>query len=89
MSGHGEGWALYAERLMEELGYLSDPGALLGMLDAQLLRAARVVVDLGVHLGKAIPAGTGWHEGETWTPTWPGSSCAPACTWTTRCCGSS
>jgi uncharacterized protein (DUF885 family) len=66
VSGHGEGWALYAERLMEELGYLDDPGALLGMLDGQLLRASRVVVDLGVHLELAIPAGTGWHEGETW-----------------------
>jgi len=66
ISGHGEGWALYAERLMEELGYLSDPGALLGMLDGQLLRASRVVVDLGVHLELPIPAGTGWHEGETW-----------------------
>jgi uncharacterized protein (DUF885 family) len=65
-SGHGEGWALYAERLMEELGYLTDPGDHLGMLDAQLLRAARVVVDLGVHLELPIPAGTGWHEGETW-----------------------
>ncbi|HUC26916.1 MAG TPA: DUF885 domain-containing protein [Streptosporangiaceae bacterium] len=67
VSGHGEGWALYAERLMEELGYLADPGAMLGMLDSQLLRAARVVVDLGVHLQLPIPAGTGWHEGETWT----------------------
>jgi uncharacterized protein (DUF885 family) len=66
VSGHGEGWALYAERLMEELGYLADPGALLGMLDGQLLRASRVVVDLGVHLQLPIPAGTGWHEGETW-----------------------
>ncbi len=66
VSGHGEGWALYAERLMEELGYLSDPGALLGLLDSQLLRAARVVVDLGVHLQLPIPQGTGWHEGETW-----------------------
>ena len=66
VSGHGEGWALYAERLMEELGYLSDPGNLFGMLDAQLLRAARVVVDLGVHLALPIPAGTGWHDGETW-----------------------
>jgi uncharacterized protein (DUF885 family) len=65
-SGHAEGWALYAERLMEELGYLADPGDHLGMLDAQLLRAARVVVDLGVHLALPIPAGTGWHEGETW-----------------------
>jgi uncharacterized protein (DUF885 family) len=66
VSGHGEGWALYAERLMEELGYLADPGALLGMLDGQLLRASRVVVDLGVHLELPIPEGTGWHEGETW-----------------------
>ena len=66
VSGHGEGWALYAERLMEELGYLSDPGNLLGMLDGQLLRAARVVVDLGVHLQLPIPGGTGWHDGETW-----------------------
>ncbi len=65
-SGHAEGWALYAERLMEELGYLADPGDHLGMLDAQLLRAARVVVDLGVHLELPIPAGTGWNEGETW-----------------------
>lgn len=68
VSGHGEGWALYSERLMEELGYLDDPGYLLGMLDGQMLRAARVVVDLGVHLRLPIPAGTGWHEGETWTP---------------------
>jgi uncharacterized protein (DUF885 family) len=67
VSGHGEGWALYAERLMAELGYLADPGAMLGMLDSQLLRAARVVVDLGVHLELPIPAGTGWHEGESWT----------------------
>ena len=66
VSGHGEGWALYAERLMAELGYLADPGAMLGMLDSQMLRAARVVVDLGVHLQLPIPAGTGWHEGETW-----------------------
>ncbi len=65
-SGHSEGWALYAERLMAELGYLDDPGNYLGMLDAQMLRAARVVVDLGVHLELRIPAGTGWHEGETW-----------------------
>jgi uncharacterized protein (DUF885 family) len=66
VSGHGEGWALYAERLMDELGYLKDPGDRLGMLDQQLLRAARVVIDLGVHLELPIPAGTGWHEGETW-----------------------
>jgi uncharacterized protein (DUF885 family) len=58
-SGHGEGWALYAERLMEELGFLSDPGDRLGMLDGQRMRAARVVLDLGVHLGKDNLEGTG------------------------------
>ncbi|MDO5721942.1 MAG: DUF885 domain-containing protein [Actinomycetaceae bacterium] len=55
-SGHGEGWALYAEALMEELGYLSDPADRLGLLDAQRLRAARVVVDLGVHTGMKLPS---------------------------------
>ena len=66
VSGHGEGWALYSERLMEELGYLEDPGAHMGMLDGQMLRAARVVVDLGVHLQLEVPRGAGWREGETW-----------------------
>ncbi|TDD72931.1 DUF885 domain-containing protein [Jiangella aurantiaca] len=56
VSGHGEGWALYAERLMADLGFLDDPGDRLGMLDSQAFRAARVVVDIGVHLGKQIPA---------------------------------
>ncbi|UOX85027.1 DUF885 domain-containing protein [Amycolatopsis sp. FBCC-B4732] len=67
-SGHAEGWALYSERLMEELGYLSDDGDLLGMLSEQLFRAARVIVDLGMHLELTIPAGTGFHEGARWTP---------------------
>ena len=67
-SGHAAGWALYAERLMRELGYLDDDPLLLGMLDAQLFRAARVVVDIGMHLELEIPAGTGFHEGERWTP---------------------
>jgi uncharacterized protein (DUF885 family) len=58
-SGHGEGWALYAERLMDELGYLPTPADRLGMLDGQRMRAARVVLDLGVHLGKPRLDGTG------------------------------
>ncbi len=58
-SGHAEGWALYAERLMEELGYLEDPADRLGMLDGQRMRAARVVLDIGVHLGKTRPDGDG------------------------------
>ncbi len=68
VSGHGEGWALYAERLMRELGYFTDDGDLLGMLNDQLFRAARVVVDIGMHLELEIPKGTGFHEGERWTP---------------------
>lgn len=56
VSGHGEGWALYAERLMEELGYLKDPGDRMGMLNAQRMRAARVVFDIGVHCEMPIPA---------------------------------
>ncbi len=67
-SGHAEGWALYAERLVRELGYLDDDGVLLGMLDSQLFRAARVVVDIGMHLELEIPPGTDFHEGERWTP---------------------
>jgi uncharacterized protein (DUF885 family) len=69
-SGHGEGWALYAERLMDELGYLADPGDRLGMLDGQTMRAARVIVDIGMHLELEIPRGNpfGFHPGERWTP---------------------
>ncbi|HEX2417869.1 MAG TPA: DUF885 domain-containing protein [Micromonosporaceae bacterium] len=68
VSGHGEGWALYAERLMADLGYLDDPGDRLGMLSAQALRATRVIIDIGMHLELPIPTGTGFHEGATWTP---------------------
>ncbi|MBO1266442.1 DUF885 domain-containing protein [Arthrobacter cavernae] len=65
VSGHGEGWALYAEQLMLELGYLKDPGDHMGMLDGQRMRAARVVFDIGVHLELPVPER--WGSG-TWTP---------------------
>lgn len=58
-SGHGEGWALYAEQLMADIGFNDDPGTLMGLYDAQRLRAARVVLDIGVHLGKKTPEGSG------------------------------
>jgi uncharacterized protein (DUF885 family) len=58
-SGHAEGWALYAERLMEQLGFLDDPADRLGMLDGQRMRAARVALDIGVHLEKPRPDGEG------------------------------
>jgi uncharacterized protein (DUF885 family) len=63
-SGHAEGWALYAERLMAELGYLDDDGDRFGMLDGQRMRAARVVLDIGVHLGKKRPDGKGLWDAE-------------------------
>ena len=67
-SGHGEGWALYAERLMDEFGFLENPDYRLGYLYAQAFRAARVVVDLGIHCGYSVPRSSAWHPGEKWTP---------------------
>lgn len=68
ISGHGEGWALYAERLMDELGYLERPEYRLDMLLNHLFRAARVIVDIGLHLKMPIPVGRDFHTGEVWTP---------------------
>ncbi len=63
-SGHAEGWALYAEWLMADLGFMDDPGMRMGLLDGQSLRAARVVIDIGVHCGFEAPAEVGGGE---WT----------------------
>jgi uncharacterized protein (DUF885 family) len=72
VSANAEGWALYAERLMDELGFLPDPAARLGYLDAQQMRAVRVIVDIGMHLELPIPMDQGVPEpfrpGERWTP---------------------
>lgn len=67
VSGHGEGWALYAERLMDQLGYLDDDGDRLGMLDAQRVRAGRVVLDIGLHNGLPMPEGVIGSAGGEWT----------------------
>jgi uncharacterized protein (DUF885 family) len=68
-SGHGEGWALYAEQLMDELGYL-EPGDRMGMLDAQAFRTIRVIIDIGMHLQLQIPKINPWRfrPGTRWTP---------------------
>jgi uncharacterized protein (DUF885 family) len=68
VSGYTEGWALYAERLMGELGYLEQPEYYLGMLRAQALRSVRVIVDIGMHLELRIPEREAFHGGEVWTP---------------------
>ncbi|MFD9432283.1 DUF885 domain-containing protein [Streptomyces sp. NPDC060002] len=68
VSANCEGWALYAERLMDELGFLTDAEQRLGYLDAQMMRAVRVIVDIGMHLELEIPADSPFHPGERWTP---------------------
>jgi uncharacterized protein (DUF885 family) len=66
-AGYGEGWALYAERLMHELGYFEKPDYVMGFLVSQLFRACRVVVDIGCHLGYRIPEGASVGAGEVWS----------------------
>ena len=61
ISGYGEGWALYAERFMNELGAFDEPGIEMGYLSAQALRAARIVVDIGMHLGYTDFEGKVWN----------------------------
>ncbi len=68
VSACSEGWALYAERLMDELGYLEPPGARMGYLDAQLMRAIRVIIDIGMHLELGVPHDSPMFAGLTWTP---------------------
>ena len=79
-SGHGEGWALYAEWLMSDLGFMDDPADRLGLLDGQSLRAARVVIDIGVHCGFPAPAsvgGGGWTYDKAWQLLTAHASMAP------------
>src|SRR3984957_3256941 len=61
VSGHGEGWALYAERFADELGWFTEPGTRLGMLGGSALRAARGVIDIGVPLDLPLPDGSRWN----------------------------
>jgi uncharacterized protein (DUF885 family) len=66
-SGHAEGWALYAEQLMYELGYFERPEYVLGMLQGKLTRAYRVVLDIGMHLELPIPKDAPLHAGGRWS----------------------
>ncbi|MGN6300291.1 MAG: DUF885 domain-containing protein [Angustibacter sp.] len=66
--GYVEGWAHYAERLCDELGLLRTPGERLGMLYGQRWRAARIVIDMGLHLDLPIPPDNGFTDATHWTP---------------------
>ena len=65
--GLGEGWALYAEQLVDELGFFEKPDYVFGFLAAQMLRSCRVVIDIGSHLELPIPADQPFHAGEEWS----------------------
>jgi uncharacterized protein (DUF885 family) len=60
ISGYSEGWALYAERFMDDLGAFDEPGIEMGFLSAQALRATRIVIDIGMHLGYTDENGRVW-----------------------------
>lgn len=64
--GYAEGWAHYSESWAAEIGLLDDPADRLGMLIGQAWRAARIVIDAGLHLDLPIPAGRGI-DAERWT----------------------
>ena len=86
VSGHGEGWALYAERLMDELGYLDDPGDKLGMLDGAGLpgrpghRRHRHAPRAGDPARQPVRVPPGRDRGPR---SWAWSSCASTAGWRT------
>lgn len=65
--GSGEGWALYAEHLMGELGFFEEVAYEIGLVASQLFRSARVVIDIGWHCDLPIPADQPFHPGEAWS----------------------
>src|SRR5690606_27203415 len=89
-SGYGEGWALYAEQLADELGmYDDDPSGRIGYVWGALLRAGRLVADTGIHSRRwprdqavewmiehaATPGGLAVNEVERYC-VWPGQACS-------------
>ena len=87
-AAYPEGWGLYSERLADEMGLFESAWERLGMLDAQAWRAARLVVDTGIHAFRwsrersvelLVTVGLSRLEAETETDryiTWPGQALA-------------
>ena len=85
-TGYVEGWALYAEKLAKEYGFYTDIYSLIGYLQSELFRAARLVVDTGIHSKKwtreqayqYMLENLGWGSfGELDRYiVWPGQACA-------------
>jgi uncharacterized protein (DUF885 family) len=85
-TGYAEGWALYAEKLAKEYGFYEDPHSIIGYLRSELFRAARLVLDTGIHSKKwtrekalqYMLENIGW----SWPGEidryiiWPGQACA-------------
>jgi uncharacterized protein (DUF885 family) len=67
VSGYSEGWAVYAERLADELGWFSAPGTRLGTLRIRARQAARVAIDIGLHLDLPLPEPDAARHGPQWT----------------------
>jgi uncharacterized protein (DUF885 family) len=89
-SAYNEGWALYSERVADELGvYADDPLGKIGFLQSYLFRAVRLVVDTGMHAKRwsreqaihwmvdnaAEPVGSATREIERYV-VWPGQACS-------------
>lgn len=88
-SAFGEGWALYAEKLADEMGLEPNPYDKLGRLRDELFRAARMVVDTGMHAKhwsreqavRYMEDHTGMNHGDVVIEierylVWPGQACA-------------
>lgn len=65
--GYAEGWAHYAEQLSDELGLVRDPAERLGLVLGQIWRSVRIVADIGLHTGWAVPEGAVVPP-QAWTP---------------------
>ncbi|WP_431778719.1 DUF885 domain-containing protein [Microbacterium aurantiacum] len=65
--GYAEGWAHYAEQLSDELGLVRDPAERLGLVLGQIWRSVRIVADIGLHTGWAVPDGAVVPP-QPWTP---------------------